>query len=140
MKALLAFVVALTLATFASLADETKPPIKPAAKRTPFRIIFDSYMGDPASPETLSFRVSVIDLPLVRTFLKIGEAVPGTAFKIRRFRYVIYHYPLAEDGEDLSELTLFSPATNEEIVLTHMKIFDLAAPRVPKASATPTPR
>jgi hypothetical protein len=140
MKALLAFVIALTLGTFTSLADEAKPPIKPAAKRIPFRIVFDSYTGDRTYPETMSFRVTVIDLPLVRTFLKIGEAVPGTAFNIRSFRYIMYHDPRAEDGDDLSELTLFNPATGEEIVLTHMRIFDLAAPRVPKASATPTPK
>src|SRR5256714_2020251 len=69
-----------------------------SATEEPFRVVFSSWVGD-------TFAVNTIDLKQPTQFLKIGDTVKGTRFKIAKFQE---KYQKNQYGTkvDVSELTL----------------------------------
>ncbi len=75
----------------------------------PFRLVFSSWVGD-------TFAINTIDLKQPTQFLKIGDMIPGTQFKIMKFeeKYQPNQYGT---NVDVSELTLRHQETGEELKL-----------------------
>jgi hypothetical protein len=94
--------------------------------KIPFRLILKSYDGTPNKDpiEKFSFQIDTIDLRQPSDFLKIGEMVPHTKFKLEKFEYKQAYNPKIEDKEDVSELTLSNVETGDKIVLVYNRITD----------------
>jgi len=107
-------------------AYETKLLWKTWVKQ-PFRLKFGAYDGDPqrAKPEDMSFQVSLLDAGGRSQFLKIGDLIPNTKFKLIRFQFREKTNPATGDLEDVSELTLEDPEMNLSAILVLHKIADL---------------
>jgi len=91
----------------------------------PFRLIFKSYDGDPKKGDPItkfSFQIDTIDLRQPSDFLKMGEMVPNTKFKLEKFEFKEAYNPKIEDKEDVSELTLVNVDTADKIVLIFNRI------------------
>jgi hypothetical protein len=80
----------------------------------PFRLVFASWVGD-------TFALNTNDLKAPTQFLKIGDSIRGTKFKIVRFteKYDTNNYGTKID---VSELTLENRETGERLTLVKEKI------------------
>ena len=89
----------------------------------PFRLLWRGYDGDPKKnkPEAMSFQVDTIDMRQPSAFLKLGDMVPGTRFKLLKFEPKGTHAPNAEE-EDVSELTLVNVDTGKKLLLVLNRI------------------
>ena len=125
---ILTFVSALLL-VFGTLAPSALANDKPAAKLVPFRLLFSAYDGDPKkdAPEKFTFQINTIDLKQPSEFLKLGERVPNTKWKLTKFRFKELKGPTIDD-EDVSELTLTNTETKEEILLILNRVTDTTRP------------
>jgi hypothetical protein len=83
-------------------------------RKKPFRMKFMSWDGDPQHMEDMTFQLNTIDVPQPTLFLKIGQAIPRTRFKITGFVSKTNQGP---NGDDLSELLLQNLETNAELKL-----------------------
>jgi hypothetical protein len=77
-----------------------------------------AYDGDPKNPKDMSFQVSRLDVRQPTEFLKLGQSIPGTTFKLFKFEFKTRTEPKCGE-QDASELTLLNTATNETLVLTY---------------------
>jgi len=80
----------------------------------PFRFVFSSWVGD-------TFAINTIDMAEPTQFLRVGESIAGTRFKIGKFT------PKSTTNQygttiDVSELTLQHLDTNEQMVLVKEKV------------------
>jgi hypothetical protein len=80
----------------------------------PFRLIFSSWMGD-------TFGINTIDLRQPTQFLKIGDTIKGTRFKIVKFTEK-YEQNKYGTNVDLSELRLENNETKEKLTLIKEKV------------------
>jgi hypothetical protein len=81
-----------------------------------FAYLFKSYDGDPKKPQAMEFQLNPVSGKSSSQFLKIGEVIPGTTFKVVSFE--LKKFNDANDLErDVSELKIQDPATNKEIIL-----------------------
>ena len=80
----------------------------------PFRLMFSSWVGD-------TFAINTIDLKEPTQFLRIGDTIGGTRFKIVRFteKYQPNQYGTEVD---VSELTLQREETTEQVTLVKEKV------------------
>jgi len=80
----------------------------------PFRLIFSSSMGD-------TYAINTIDMKEPTQFLKIGDMVAGTPFKIIKFtpKYTTNQYGTTVD---VSELTLEQQDTKERLTLVKEQV------------------
>ena len=80
----------------------------------PFRLIFSSWMGD-------TYQINTIDFKQPTQFLKVGDTVKGTRFKIVKF---LKKYELNKYGTnvDVSELTLEQEETQQQLTLVKEKV------------------
>ena len=94
--------------------------------RVPFRLLFNAYDGDPKKdkPEQFSFQINTIDLKQPSEFLKIGETVARTKFKLQKFEYKTQPNPSTGEVEDVSELTVVNTETNEPVILIYNRVSD----------------
>ncbi|MEO7318510.1 MAG: hypothetical protein ABIZ56_05945, partial [Chthoniobacteraceae bacterium] len=78
-----------------------------------------AYDGDPkkTDPKDMTFQVNCLDGRQRSEFLKLGETITGTNFKLLKFQFKTRTHPNYGE-EDASELTLINTATNETLVLT----------------------
>ena len=85
----------------------------------PFRLMFSSWVDDAATGQT--FGINTIDLKQPTQFLKVGEMIPGTRFKILKFteKYQPNQYGT---NVDVSELLLEHEETKERLTLIKEKI------------------
>lgn len=85
----------------------------------PFRLLFNSYDGDPKKDklENFSFGINTIDLRQPSEFLKIGDKVSRTNFQLQKFEYKTQINPKTTEEEDVSELTLFNAETSVTVIL-----------------------
>jgi hypothetical protein len=85
----------------------------------PFRLMFSSWVDDPASGQT--FGINTIDLKQPTQFVKVGDIIPGTRFKVLKFteKYQPNQYGT---NIDVSELLLEHEETKERLTLTKEKI------------------
>ena len=94
--------------------------------RVPFRLLFNAYDGDPKKdkPEKFEFQINTIDLKQPSEFLKIGDKVTNTKFKLEKFEYKTQLNPNTGEQEDVSELTVSNVETDEKIVLILNRVTD----------------
>jgi hypothetical protein len=92
------FISSLAASPSASAADQS-PPQK-------FRFVFKSYDGSPAKPEAMSFQLDTLDLRQPTMFLKLGERIPKTQWKLVSFVAKEVTNPQTGDPTDVSELTV----------------------------------
>lgn len=90
--------------------------------QVPFRLKFNSYDGDPKkdAPETMNYQINTIDLRQPSVFLKLGEVVPNTKFKLVKFEYKTKRNESIQEDEDVSELTVQNDL-GDKIVLIYQK-------------------
>lgn len=94
--------------------------------RFPFRLLFNTYDGDPKKdkPEKFEFQINTIDLKQPSEFLKIGDFVTKTKFKIEKFEFKEQKNANTGEAEDVSELTLINTETNEPVILVLNRVTD----------------
>jgi hypothetical protein len=91
----------------------TKLKLKSATEE-PFRLMFSSWVGD-------SYAINTIDLKQPTQFLKKGDTIRGTRFKIVKFTEKYQPDKYGTDI-DLSELTLEHEETRQQLILTKEKV------------------
>ena len=91
----------------------TKLKLKSATEE-PFRLLFSSWVGD-------TYAINTIDMRHPTQFVKVGDSIKGTRFKIARF---IERYQLNKYGTnvDVSELTLEQEETRQHLTLVKEKM------------------
>lgn len=92
--------------------------------RVPFVLRFDAYDGDPAKPADMSFQINTVSRGKRTQFLKIGEAVTGSPFKVEKFEKKLRVNPSTGAEEDVSELTLRHGETGDPVVLVLTRLTD----------------
>ena len=94
--------------------------------KIPFRLLFNAYDGDPKKdkPESFSFQINTIDLRQPSEFLKLGETVARTKFKLLKFEYKTQLNPTTGDLEDVSELTVINTETDQPVILVFNRVSD----------------
>lgn len=92
--------------------------------RVPFRLVFKVYDGDPKKDkmEDMTFQINTLDLRQPSEFLKIGDMVRNTKFKIEKFEFKMANVAATGSEEDSSELTLLNTETNVTVVLVYGKV------------------
>jgi hypothetical protein len=80
----------------------------------PFRLIFSSWVGD-------TYAINTIDYIEPTQFLKVGDTVRGTRFKIVKFKEK-YQRNQYGTNVDVSELTLEHEETKEQLTLVKEKV------------------
>src|SRR5204862_7462021 len=85
-----------------------------AFSEEPFRLMFSSWVGD-------DYAINTIDMTEPTQFLKIGETVAGTRFKLIKFtpKYERNQYGTTID---VSELTLEQEETKQQLTLVKEKV------------------
>src|SRR5438270_7705319 len=91
----------------------TKLKLKSATEE-PFRLVFSSWVGD-------TFAINTIDLKQPTQFLKVGDAIKGTRFKVVSFQEK-YQKNQYGTNVDVSELTLEQIETHEQLTLVKEKV------------------
>ncbi len=91
----------------------TKLKLKSAAEE-PFRLVFSSWVGD-------TYGINTIDLKQPTQFLKVGDPIKGTHFKIVKFKEK-YQPNKYGTNVDVSELTLEQVETKEQLTLIKEKV------------------
>ena len=91
----------------------TKLKLKSAVEE-PFRLVFSSWVGD-------TYGINTIDLKQPTQFLRVGDSIKGTRFKIVKF---LKKYEPNKYGTnvDVSELTLEQVETKEQLTLIKEKV------------------
>src|SRR5437868_6107153 len=91
----------------------TKLKLKSAVEE-PFRLVFSSWVGD-------TYGINTIDLKQPTQFLRVGDTIKGTRFKIVKF---LKKYEPNKYGTnvDVSELTLEQVETKEQLTLIKEKV------------------
>ena len=91
----------------------------------PFRLVFKAYDGDPKKPQPGDgYQVNTLDLRGPSEYLKIGEMVGKTKFKLIKFEYKVKPNPNTGESEDISELTLENVETKEPVALILNRVTD----------------
>lgn len=106
-------------------AYETKLFLKQWLKQ-PFRFKFQAYDGDASKdkPETMTFQINPLDAGGRTKFVKIGEEIEGTKFKVTKFEFKEQANAKTGDKDDVSELTLTNTETSDTVVLVLNKVID----------------
>ena len=91
----------------------TKLKLKSATEE-PFRLVFSSWVGD-------TFAINTIDMKQPTQFVKIGDSIKGTRFKVAKF---VEKYQPNKYGTnvDVSELTLEQEETHQQLMLVKEKV------------------
>jgi hypothetical protein len=91
--------------------------------RQRFRLIFSAYTGNPSIPESLTFQLNTLDLRKPTQFLKIGDRIAGTKFRILGFEKKTR---MKASGliKDVSELTVVNIENGSSVVLVLERITD----------------
>jgi hypothetical protein len=85
-----------------------------SAMEEPFRLMFSSWVDD-------TYAINTIDLKQPTQFLKKGDTIKGTRFKILKFTEKYEQNKYGTDI-DLSELTLENNETKDQLTLTKEKV------------------
>ena len=91
----------------------TKLKLKSAVEE-PFRLVFSSWVGD-------TYAINTIDLKQPTQFLKVGDPIKGTRFKIVKFEEK-YQRNKYGTNVDVSELTLEQVETKGQLTLIKEKV------------------
>ena len=123
------YCIALASSRPAATPAGTPNPVPPLPAGKPFRMVFKSYDGDPiiGPVQNLSFQIDTIDLRQPSGFLKLGEQIPNTRFKLLKFEFKETRQAQTNEMEDVSELTIMDMDTKRTAVLVLNKVVDVAA-------------
>jgi hypothetical protein len=83
----------------------------------PFRLLFNAYDGDIKKPETMTFQINTVDVQQPSQFVKIGDIINGTKFKVISFAYKDVPNPATGITRDVSELTVQNTETGDNVAL-----------------------
>jgi hypothetical protein len=91
----------------------------------PFRFVFKTYEFDPKNPvaEKASIQIDTIDLRQPSLFLKLGDTIPNTRYKLENFVQKFAPVPVGGQ-QDVSEVTLVDLVTGEKCRLVLNKLAD----------------
>jgi hypothetical protein len=92
--------------------------------RVRFRLLFQAYDGDPAKPDEMTFQINAVDRGRKTEFLKLGQKVANSPYKLEKFELKVKVNPSTQAEEDVSELTVLNTETNEAVVLVKTKETD----------------
>lgn len=92
--------------------------------RVRFRLLFQTYDGDPAKPAEMSFQINAVDRGKKTEFLKIGQKVAGSPYRLEKFELKMKVNPSTGSEEDVSELTVLNTETNDSVILVKAKETD----------------
>lgn len=92
--------------------------------RVPCHLAFKTFDGDINKPKTWQFQVDTIDIKQPTAFLKIGEMIPSTKFKLERYAAKEVENVKIKVMVDASELTLVNTETGESVVLVLGNVTD----------------
>jgi len=103
----------------------TAPPPSPHA----MRLLFNGYDADArkVKPENITFQINTIDAGQRTEFLKIGEMIPNTPFKLTKFEYKTRPNPSLGTDEEVSELTIANVKSGKTAILVYQKTTDVSA-------------
>jgi hypothetical protein len=113
----------------AHAAQSEQPAATPVPSRTPMRLLFNAYDNDPkkVKAENINFQVNTLDLRQPTEFLKLGDVIPNTPFKLTKFEYKTRPNPTRGTDDDVSELTLKNIKSGATVVLVYQKVSDVSA-------------
>ncbi len=92
--------------------------------KIPFRLLFQVHDGDPKFPEKMEFQINTLDLRQPTEFLKLGDTVKNTRFKLEKFEFKERMNTATKIMEDVSELTLLDARNGEHVVLVLAQVTD----------------
>lgn len=92
--------------------------------RVRFRLLFQTYDGDPAKPEEMTFQINAVDRGKKTEFLKIGQKVAGSPYRLEKFELKMKVNPSTGSEEDVSELTVLNTETNDTVILVKARETD----------------
>jgi len=90
--------------------------------RQPFRLLFNAYDGDVKKPEAITFQINTVDVNQPSQFVKIGDTIAGTKFKVVKFEFKQVLDPNTGSNTDVSELTVQNTETGDLVVLVLEKM------------------
>jgi len=123
-------IVSALLVVFGMPSPSARAEDKPITVFYPFRLLFNAYDGNPkkVAPEKMSFVVDTMDFKQPAEFIKLGDRISKTKWKLAKFEFLTRPNPTAARLEDVSELTVVNTETKQEVVLIFNRVTDLAAP------------
>lgn len=86
-------------------------------REEPFRLQFSSW-----NPETETYEINAIDLKEPSQYLKIGDTIAGTRFKLMKFTEKHLPNPATGGDVDVSELILEQVDTHDQLTLVKEKV------------------
>lgn len=92
--------------------------------RVRFRLLFQAYDGDAAKPEEMTFQINAVDRGRKTEFLKLGQKVGNSPYKLEKFELKVKVNPSTGSEEDVSELTVLNTETNDAVILIKAKETD----------------
>jgi hypothetical protein len=92
--------------------------------KVPFRTKFQAYDGSPKAPEKMEFQINPLDAGGRTEFVKIGDTISGTKFKVIKFEFKETLNPGTGVNEDVSELTVVNSETSDSVTLVLNKVVD----------------
>jgi len=94
--------------------------------KQPFRLKFQAYDGNPQTdkPESMTFQINPLDAGARTKFVKIGETVEGTKFKVNKFTFKEKLNDRTQEKEDASELEVENVETGDIVSLILNKVVD----------------
>jgi hypothetical protein len=89
-----------------------------------FRLLFNAYDGDVKKPDSLTFQINTVDVRQPSQFLKVGDDIAGTKFKVIKFEFKDVPNPSTGINQDVSELTVQNKENGDNVVLILEHIVD----------------
>jgi hypothetical protein len=86
-----------------------------------FRLMFSAYTGNPEDPDSITFQLNTLDLQQPTQFLKLGDQIAGTKFKIVGFEHKTRTTEMGLE-KDISELALEHIEGGEGVTLVLERI------------------
>jgi hypothetical protein len=126
MRASLWFVCFLLIAVIGLRAA----PEGPAPVEKPMRMVFKAYDGDPKDTdhyEKFSFQIDTVDLHQPSEFLRLGDLIPNTKFKLVKFVYKEAFDEKRKENVDVSELVIVNTVTGQTATLRYNMVVDVSA-------------
>jgi hypothetical protein len=128
MKTLQFFIGIAGIFIAAQTAQAEQPAATPVPPRTPMRLLFNAYDNDArkVKVEKIYFQINTLDLRQPTEFLKLGDMIPNTTFKLTKFEYKTRPNPTRGTDDDVSELTITNTKSGATAVLVYQKTTDMS--------------
>jgi len=92
--------------------------------KQPFRLLFNAWDGDVKNPSSLQFQINTVDVHQPTQFVKIGDVIAGTKFKVIKFEQKQVTNPKTDSTQDVSELSVQNTENGDNVLLVIEKIAD----------------